>query len=331
MNAKKFYDQIRAIFFPNGLTQAQVDNIEHVLRALREFGVSDSRWIAYVLATVFHETSGTMLPVHEKGNREYFLRYDIKGNPKKAAELGNNQAGDGYKYRGRGFVQLTGKRNYQLFGDRYNIDLVTNPDLVIEPVISANVLVDGMVSGLFTGKSLDDCFPLHGDADWINARRIVNGTDKAQLIANYAQQFHNALVIANESDKPAPIPIQNPELSIDYTPINQWVTDQERPAPLPPSSWSPPVQHRTRPVPNPAPLPAPAPLVQTRDPWWLRALTSKIFWVNLITLVTGGGVFTLVDLTPEQRATVAELMVYISGGVTILLRIFFNNLPPVKK
>ena len=95
-------------------------------------------------------------------------------------------------------MQLTHAANYEKAGKALGIDLVANPSRAMEPTVSAAILVRGMMEGWFTGKRLSD-YP----HDFIEARRIVNGTDKAQLIAGYADRF---LAAIEEADKPIPIP-----------------------------------------------------------------------------------------------------------------------------
>ena len=146
----------------------------------------DVRQAAYILATVRRETGSTYLPVEEgfgKLSRAYFERkYGYQ--TKKGRELGNTEPGDGYRYRGRGFVQITGKANYAKYG------LTSNPDLALDAAIAYNILSNGMFNGKFTGKKLSDY--INGSkTDYANARRIVNGTDKAQLIAGYAIKFES--------------------------------------------------------------------------------------------------------------------------------------------
>lgn len=152
-------------------------------------------WIAYAFATIKHETGDTFRPIYEKGSRAYFRKYDVEYNPRKAKALGNTQKGDGYTYRGRGYVQLTGRKNYALFG------LADDPDKALEPETAFHILVRGMKEGLFTGKELGDYLtPPPGNPSFSaalihykNARRIINGTDKAELIAGYAQKFEHIL------------------------------------------------------------------------------------------------------------------------------------------
>lgn len=165
------------------------------------WGVS---WIAYALATTYHETAHTMEPVPEYGGNAYFHRmYDIQGHrPAKARELGNLQPGDGVKYKGRGYVQLTGKDNYvkaakKLVALGFKVDLVNNPDLALRPDVSAAILVAGMREGWFTGRDIDDDLPADGAAtlaQFIASRDIINGSDKAKLIGEYAVDFQAALM-----------------------------------------------------------------------------------------------------------------------------------------
>ncbi|MGL4758558.1 MAG: glycoside hydrolase family 19 protein, partial [Patescibacteria group bacterium] len=91
-------------------------------------------------------------------------------------------------YYGRGYVQLTHKFNYQKYSNKLGIDLVANPDKVMEPDISLFIIVDGMKNGIFTGKKLSDFITTH-HTDFAGARRIVNGTNRANLIASYARTW----------------------------------------------------------------------------------------------------------------------------------------------
>lgn len=156
-------------------------------------------WTAYALATAYHETAGTMQPIKEYGSHSYFTRrYDPRGNkPAIARQLGNTQPGDGAKYAGRGYVQLTGRRNYAAMARVTGVDLVGFPDRAMEPKVAATILRHGMEHGTFTGKSLADYLPRSGRASmeaFVAARRIINGTDKSRLIASYAGEFQAALV-----------------------------------------------------------------------------------------------------------------------------------------
>jgi hypothetical protein len=167
------------------LSQAQVNGIETILAASEGLPIGHR---AYLLATAKHETADTMQPITEYGGRKYFDKYDTG---KLAKALGNtpDKDGDGYLYRGRGYVQITGRANYSKTGDKLGVDLIANPDAALNPTLAARILVRGCSEGWFTGKKLSDYL---GD-DFRNARRVVNGTDKADLIAGYAIEFGKAL------------------------------------------------------------------------------------------------------------------------------------------
>lgn len=141
---------------------------------------------AYALSTTYLETAHTMKPIYERGAKAYFNKYEP--GTKIGKNLGNTAKGDGFLYRGRGFTQITGRANYLKAGNKLKIDLIRNPDLALNPKIAAQILVIGMMEGWFTGKKLFDYISLM-KSDFIGARRIINGTDKAGLIAGYAKDF----------------------------------------------------------------------------------------------------------------------------------------------
>ena len=206
MNRSEFYARIRPMF-GGALSQKQVDGIEALLAATDSL---PNEVQAYLLATARHETDDTMQPITEYGGRKYFDKYDTG---KLAKQLGNtpDADGDGFKYRGRGYVQITGRANYSKAGDWLKIDLINNPDLALQPTIAAQILVRGCCNGWFTGNKLSDYLP----GDYINARRVVNSTDKADLIAGYARGFEAALIAAHDVEpvvdhKPAKTAPQNP-------------------------------------------------------------------------------------------------------------------------
>lgn len=177
MDRKAFFDAVRKTLFGGHLKQSQVDGLSIILDACA--GISDPRQAAYILATAFHETARTMQPIREYGRG--------RGRP-----YGRADSETGNRFYGRGFVQLTWKANYARVGEEIGVDLVHFPDKAMEPAIAARVLVEGMSLGWFTGKKLSDYFG-GKKAQWKNARRIVNGMDRASLIAGYATKFHSAL------------------------------------------------------------------------------------------------------------------------------------------
>ena len=133
---------------------------------------------AYVLATAYWETARTMEPVKEafwlsEAWRKKNLRY--------------------FPWYGRGFVQLTWETNYHKAGAELGVDLTTDPNKVMEPEISAEILVVGSRDGWFTGKKLADYITLQR-SNYRGARRIINGTDKAAAIAEIAREYEEALL-----------------------------------------------------------------------------------------------------------------------------------------
>ncbi|MEM7578355.1 MAG: LysM peptidoglycan-binding domain-containing protein [Cyanobacteria bacterium P01_A01_bin.80] len=153
-----------------------------ILSEAQRSGVTDAGQIAYILATAELE-SQLGLYMEEIASGEQY-----EGLP----QYGNTQPGDGVRFKGRGYVQITGRRNYTDWSQRLGIDLVSNPELAEQPDIAAKILVQGMRDGTFTGKELSD-YINGGNRDFVNARRIVNGLDKAQQIATDAQRYYQAL------------------------------------------------------------------------------------------------------------------------------------------
>lgn len=176
------------------LTQGEVEGCEAILAACHGFPPA---WAAYCLATAVVETASTMQPIKEIGGPAYFRRlYDIEGDrPAKARELGNLTPGDGARFCGRGFVQITGRANYARASAALGIDLVGNPDLALDPQIAAQIMRRGMQEAWFTGKALATYLPAEADLrQFANARRIINGTDRNVEIAGYALEFQSALI-----------------------------------------------------------------------------------------------------------------------------------------
>jgi putative chitinase len=156
------------------------------------------RQLAYVLATVHHETAGTFESIRERGGPTYFFKmYDPASPVPERAALARKMGalpGDGIVFYGRGPSQLTWRKNYERFGKRLGIDLVNNPDLALVPENGARILFDGVVSGLFTGRRLSDYINA-GKCDYYNARRVINGVVPrvAEDIARKAEDYYKRL------------------------------------------------------------------------------------------------------------------------------------------
>lgn len=172
------------------LNQDQVDNINLIIDYCNKHSLEYNQ-AAYVLATAWHETNQTMLPIKEYGGYKYLSKYDTG---KLAKDLGNTPEadGDGQKYAGRGHVMITGATNYKRIGSKIGVDLFNNPDLALQPKYAAEILVNGSVNGWFTSKKLSD-YINDKSKNYYQARRVINSLDKAQLIASYAVVFERAL------------------------------------------------------------------------------------------------------------------------------------------
>ena len=195
MDRAKFYAVVRKGILGPTLDDNEVQGCEAILTAMEGTPLS---WCAYALATAYHETAHTMQPIREFGGPKYFTRmYDVRGSrPTLAHDMGNTSPGDGVKYCGRGFVQLTWKSNYAKASAKTGVDLIAQPDMAMDVGVAAKIMRGGMEDGWFTGKALRHSLP---DArgtlqQYTAARRIINGTDRAGLIAGYALQFEAALV-----------------------------------------------------------------------------------------------------------------------------------------
>jgi hypothetical protein len=199
------------------LNQGQVDALNELLDFIEADSlITDLRHVAYMLATSKHETAHTFRPIHEHGSRSYFIsRYGSQTSTGK--RLGNDTPEEGATYAGRGQVQLTGEYNYEVaeqdmrkfypdvvarfeartgkkfdltVGDQPNDE--RDPDNAMDAEIAYCIMSNGMRMGRFTGKKLTD-YIAGATCDYVHARAIINGLDRASLIAGYAMKFEKIL------------------------------------------------------------------------------------------------------------------------------------------
>jgi predicted chitinase len=163
------------------LTQTQVRRIDALLDGIEERKIPSDQ-AAYIIATAFHETDSFRTLNEYASGAAYEGRRD----------LGNTQVGDGRKFKGRGYVQITGRRNYADWAKRLNVDFIKYPERVLELKHAVPIIIEGMRLGTFTSRRLSSFFT-KDKRDWINARKIVNGMDRAAIIAGYAKKLHEVM------------------------------------------------------------------------------------------------------------------------------------------
>ena len=196
-------------FVANTPTFSQVskENLRTIVEHINKYYESDPGKanlfeLAYMFATARHEayyfpTGEFFSSKPEVGNTAYFNKYDpvladTQARRNTAVEYEKTVQGDGHKYRGRGLVHLTWKKNYRKAKEHFDIDFVNQPDKAAEPEHSVPIMIWGMKEGIFTGKKLAHYFNA-SSVDYVGARRIINGTDQQQLIASYARKFEAIL------------------------------------------------------------------------------------------------------------------------------------------
>lgn len=193
MILKKFYDTIRSTI---PLTNKNVPGFDLIIQEGRNRKVP-LHFLAYILATAYHETAATMQPIREYGSEKYLKSKKY------------------YPYVGMGYVQLTWKKNYEKASKVLGVDFVKSPKLLLDPQYALPILFVGMEEGWFTGKKLSDYIDNVDEDDkedlreFSNARRVVNGTDKQVLIGQYAIVFEKGLKAAGY-DSPSE-PVEAPE------------------------------------------------------------------------------------------------------------------------
>lgn len=199
INRHFFFDQTRATLFDGAFKQAQVDGLTAILdKWEKESPDADDRWLAYMLGTAHHETGRTMQPV-----RETFANSDAKAISILDKAFGAGKLtwvkkpywgpdADGKSWLGRGLVQLTHKTNYEKLGNAIGVNLVQDPTLAMDMDVALKIMFVGMRDGLFTKIGLPDRFSKTVEK-WREARQIINGLERADLVASYAKAYYAAI------------------------------------------------------------------------------------------------------------------------------------------
>lgn len=224
-NREKFFSEFRK--WRSIVTPQQFKGLTFLLDCIEtDKFITRIDWAAYMLGTTMHETAYTFLPIHEYGSHKYFVnRYGSQ--TRIGRELGNDTPEEGADYAGQGDVQLTGETNYEKAeialrreypaliakweretGKQFDLTVGDQPNDKDDPKNAQNpqiayaIMSYGMRSGMFTGKRLNQYF--HDKTqNWVGARAIINGTDRAQTIAGYGLKFYQILSasLVNESEQ----------------------------------------------------------------------------------------------------------------------------------
>jgi hypothetical protein len=197
----KFFRQVRLSVFHGSLTKGQVDGLERIIDYWQ------TKWskmtldeFAYLLATVTHETAYKMQPVKEMGGEAYLRSKKY------------------FPYVGVGLIQATWKRNWDILGIKSVEDGLQWPSALYAAFY-------GMDSGIYTGRRLGDYIG-HGRIDYVNARRIINGIDRAEDIAKIAGSYRKALllsIIEEPIPEPVPVPVPMPDAVVNYDQFRAWL------------------------------------------------------------------------------------------------------------
>ena len=244
IDREAFFAAVKPVF-GRSFKQSQVDGLNTYLDEWERRGLTDLRWLAYMIATDCQEDGIDMVPKRENLDytaermmeipgwsrkigslakaRQYEHQPEKFGNFIYANMLGNGppESGDGYRYRGGGPPQLTGRLNYRNTGRLIGVDLEAHPETITDRRISTLVLFDGMIEGAFTQKGLGHYFNATTE-DWRGARFITAGGSLfgADTVAARAQRIYAALQGAWRNtpaptppppDDPGPDPIPDPE------------------------------------------------------------------------------------------------------------------------
>ncbi|MGX5665607.1 hypothetical protein ACWKW9_06485 [Rhizobium daejeonense] len=199
INRGFFYDRVRMSLFNGRIQPPQMQGMEAIIDHWEATSPgNDDRWLAYMLATAFHETARTMQPV-----RETLAATDAKAIAILDRAFARGQLpwvsnpywrpdAQGKSWLGRGLVQLTHKTNYAKMSPLVGADLVADPAKAMQMDVAVRIMFIGMEKGSFTGARLDQFFN-PGREDWVNARKIINRLDRALQIADYGRAFYGAI------------------------------------------------------------------------------------------------------------------------------------------
>lgn len=139
-----------------------------IVAALNAEGIGQDPVLLAAAATLRAELP-SFAPLSERYNGDPYTYFEQKygASTSVGKKLGNTEPGDGYNYRGRGFIQLTGRSNYTAMSKRLAVDLVSDPDQALNSYTAARIF-----AAYFKDRGVADA-AMRGD--WESVRRRVNG------------------------------------------------------------------------------------------------------------------------------------------------------------
>ncbi|MDD5759249.1 MAG: peptidoglycan-binding protein [Desulfobulbaceae bacterium] len=175
--------------FPYTKTSNIAKNLPYVTAALAAFELTDSSMIAVALGTIRAETEG-FVPIAEFAS--HFNTLEGQGAfSAYEGRLGNKNTGDGARYRGRGYVQLTGRDNYQRFGALLGVPLEANPDSACAPEVAACLLA------CYLHVNKERLLKALAKGDLKAVRKVVNGGSHG--LDRFSETFRQAQAIWGET------------------------------------------------------------------------------------------------------------------------------------
>lgn len=183
------------------LSEPMKAGLNHLFDSWEKFGDADANRLAFVLGTARRESSDTFAPVREAphcgADEECRERAIGKLLAARAAKSGKPSRANyslpdanGQRYYGRGFVQITLRENYQKTGAMLGLDLVSDPDRVLDPKIAGEILIRSMLEGWYGSKKPLSAYIDGNKLDWINARNNVNpNSPNKPITAAYSMDF----------------------------------------------------------------------------------------------------------------------------------------------
>lgn len=220
INRKVFFDRARARPFGGSLSVGQVEGCNAIIDEFERQKLTDIRWLAYMLATAYHETAATMQPVIETRQPREATNPSVDtaiARLERAWAAGKmswvktaywRKDAQGFSWLGRGLPQVTHKSNYERAEKETGVPFTRDPSLMLQMRHAVPVMFSGMIKGWFTGRKLADYFD-GAKSNPTEARRIINALESAGKVAAYFDEFHTALKAAMAA-KPEPIDTSKP-------------------------------------------------------------------------------------------------------------------------